>query len=200
MEGNAETCFAQHREVVGTIAHCNGLLQIDLLNLCNELEQFGLASAIDYLSYIVASQFAIFVDFKFVGIDIVNAIFLLNIFAKESESTTQDGNLIAIFLQDIHHSVNSFGEWEVLRNFAHHLDIETLEQLTALGKRLLEVYFSTHCRFCDGCYFVIYAMLASQFVDYFSLNQCRIHIEADEATHTAVHIVGLERAVDIEAA
>ena len=40
MEGDAKSGFAQHRQVVGSVAHGNGLCEVHLLHLCDKLQQF----------------------------------------------------------------------------------------------------------------------------------------------------------------
>ena len=101
---------------------------------------------------------------QFVGIDIVDAIFLLYILAKEGESSAQDSYLVTIFLQDIHEAVDSFGEGEILGYVSHYADIESLEQLASLREALLEVYLSSHGALRYGSHLFIDTMLASQFV------------------------------------
>ena len=63
MEGNAKSCLADHGEVVGAVANGNGLCQIDLLDLCNELEELSLALSIDNLADIATGEFSVVTDF-----------------------------------------------------------------------------------------------------------------------------------------
>lgn len=54
----------------------------------------------------MSSQFAVLANLQFVGIDIVDAVFALQILPEIGESTTEDGNLVAAGLQDGHQSVD----------------------------------------------------------------------------------------------
>ncbi len=74
MEGDAQSGFADHGQVVGTVTDGNGLCQIDLLYLGNEFQQLGLAVAVDNLADIAAGQLAVVTNLQFVGIDIIDAI------------------------------------------------------------------------------------------------------------------------------
>ena len=94
MESNAKTGLRNHGEIVGTITNGNGLGQVHLLYLRNELEQLCFTMTIDDFSDITSCQFSIVIDFQLVGIYIVNAIATLEIFSEIGESTTQNGNLI----------------------------------------------------------------------------------------------------------
>ena len=79
MEGDAQTSLRDHREVVGTIAHGNGLCQIHLLHLSNEFQKLCLTMTVNNLTHIVTSEFTILTDLEFVGIDIIDAITALQV-------------------------------------------------------------------------------------------------------------------------
>ena len=134
---------------------------------------------------------------QFVGIDIVNAIFLLNILSEEGESTAKNSYLVSILLEHIHHAVNALGEGEVLRYFSHDTHIKPLEQLASLCEALLEIYLAAHGSLRNGCHLFVDTVLAGQLVNDLCLNKCGIHVEANQAPHTPVHIVNLERAVNL---
>ena len=95
MEGDTESCLADHRQIVGAIAHSNGLGEVYLLYLCYQFQQFSLAMTIYNLAHIATRQFAILTDFQFVGIHIVDAVATLQLLVEIGKSTTEDGNLIA---------------------------------------------------------------------------------------------------------
>ena len=83
----------------------------------------------------------------------------------------------------------------MLGNVLHDADVETLQQGDATGKAFLEVYFATHGTLRNSTHLGTYAIALSQFVDTLCLDECRVHIEADESAHTSEHIVLLEREV-----
>ena len=62
MEGNAQSGLADHRQVVGTVAHGDGLSKVHLFHLSDELKQFGLAVSVDNLTHITASELVVVVD------------------------------------------------------------------------------------------------------------------------------------------
>lgn len=59
MECYAQTGFAQHRQVVGSVAYGNSLSKVNLLHLGYELEQFGLAVSVNYLANVASGEFAV---------------------------------------------------------------------------------------------------------------------------------------------
>ena len=87
MEGDAQSGEGEHGEVIGSVAHGNGLLQVNFLHLCDETEKLGLALSVDDVSEVTSSQFAVIPNLKFVGIDVVDAKFLLQVFSKEGKTT-----------------------------------------------------------------------------------------------------------------
>ena len=119
MEGNAQTGLRNHGEVVGTIAHGNGLCEVHFLNLCYELQQFGLSVAVDNLTDIMASQLAVLANLQFVGIDIVDTILTLQVFAEIGESTREDGYLVAAGFEYIHEPVDTLRDGQVFGNVRH---------------------------------------------------------------------------------
>ena len=87
MESDAESGFAEHWQVVGTVAHSNGLCQIHLLHLCYEFQKLSLAVSVNDFSYIASGKFSVLSDFEFVGINIVYAVFALEEFSEIRESS-----------------------------------------------------------------------------------------------------------------
>src|SRR3712207_9457662 len=95
VESDTQSGFRNHGKVVGTITNGDSLRQVYLFHLRDQLEQLGLAMAIDNLTHVVSRQFSVLVDFQFIGIYVVNAVPPLQIFAEIGESTAQDGDFIA---------------------------------------------------------------------------------------------------------
>ena len=83
----------------------------------------------------------------------------------------------------------------MLGNVLHDADVEAFQQGHATGKTLLEIDFATHGTLCDGTHLGTNTITLSQFVDTLRLDERRVHIETDEATHTPEHVVLLEREV-----
>ena len=73
VEGNAQSGLGDHRQVVGSVAHGDRLREVDFLYLCDELEQFCFALAVDYVTDIMSGEFPVFAYLQLVGIDIVDA-------------------------------------------------------------------------------------------------------------------------------
>ena len=86
MKSNAQSGYPQHRQVIGSVTYCNGLCYIHFLNLRYQTQQFRFAFAVHYIAEITSGQFAI-LYFQFIGIYIVNAVFLLEIMPEVSETT-----------------------------------------------------------------------------------------------------------------
>ena len=113
MECYAETGFAKHWQVVGSVAYGNGLCQIHLLYLGDELKEFGLAVSVYYLAYVASGEFAVVVNLQLIGIDIVDAVLALQELAEICESTAEDGNLVAATLEHSHQTVYTLGDRHV---------------------------------------------------------------------------------------
>ena len=196
MEGNAQTCFTQHRKVVGTIAYGNRLSNIHLLHLSYQFQKFRFALTIHNFAYIIARELTFFVYLQLIGIHIVNAPTLLQILAKVGESTRENGNLQSVALQHIHQAVGSLRDRQILCNLAHHTLVESFQQSHTLRETFLEINLSTHGTFRNRLHFVAHSRTHGKFINHLRLNQGGIHIEADESAHTTEHIVLLEREID----
>ena len=144
MEGNTESRLAKHRQVVGAVAHGNGLRHVHLLHLGNESQQLSLSATVHNLSQVASGKNTVLVNLQFVSIDIVDAVLLLKVFAEVREPTRKDGNLVTVALEHIHQSVHTLRDRQVLSNILHHSRVETLEQSHTLRKALLEVNLAPH--------------------------------------------------------
>ena len=60
---------------------------------------------------------------------------------------------------------------------------------------LLEIDFPSHCGFGDGAHFIADSCTLGKFIDALSFDECRVHVETNESSHSAVHIVVLERTI-----
>ena len=127
MESDAQSGFRNHRQVVRTVAHGNGLCQIHLLHLRNQFQQFGFPVSVHYLAHVATCQFAVLANLQFVGIDVVDTVLTLQVFTEIGESTRQDGNLIATSLQNTHQSVHTLRDGQVFGYVLHHTDIQSLQ-------------------------------------------------------------------------
>ena len=152
---------------------------------------------VDDVAQVAARQLAVLANLQFVGIDVVDAQLLLQVFAKESESARKEGNLVAIALQDHHQSLHALGHGQVFGNVLHHRDIEPLQQGDAPCETLLEVNLAAHGTLGDGAHLGTDAVALGQFVDTLGLDERGVHVEADESAHAAVHVVLLVGAVHI---
>ena len=83
--------------------------------------------SIHNLTHVATCQLAVLINFQFVGIDIIDAVFLLQVFTKIGESTTQNGNLVATSLQNRHQSVGTLGNGQVFGNILHHAYVQSLQ-------------------------------------------------------------------------
>ena len=109
MKSNTKSGFAKHRQVVGTIAYSNCLSKVHLLHLCNKLQKFGLALSVNNLAYISTRKLAVVVNLKFVGVNIIYAIFALQELAKVGKTTAKNRYLVSATLKHSHQTVHSFG-------------------------------------------------------------------------------------------
>ena len=75
---------------------------------------------------------------------------------------------------------------------AHHTHVKTFQKRHTFFETLAEVNLSTHGALCDGFHLVAHAGTHRQLIDHLGLNQGGIHIETNQSTHTAVHVVVLE--------
>ena len=83
--------------------------------------------AVDDFADIAAGEFAVIANLELVGIDVVDAVAALQVFAEIGEATAEDGNLVATALEDGHQSVGTLGNGQVLGNVLHDADVESLE-------------------------------------------------------------------------
>ena len=192
MEGDAQAGLVEHGKVVGAVPDGDGLGDIHLFRLGNQAQEVCLAAAVHHVAHVTAGEFAVLAYFQFVGIDIVNAIFALEILPEERESAAEDGNLVAAGFEDAHQAVRAFRDGQMLCDVPHHAHVQAFKQCHAFCKAFLEVNLSAHGAFRNGSHLVVHAVTAGQFVDALRLDERRVHIEADEAAHAAVHIVLLE--------
>ena len=197
MEGYAETCFAKHGKVVGSVAYGYGLCKVHLLNLSYEFEQFRLSFTVYYLSLIPSGELAVVTNFQLVGIDIVYSVFALQVFTEIGKTTAEDGNLISTPFQYRHQSIYSLRNGHGIGDILHDACVESLQQSHPAGKALPEVDLASHGTLRNGSYLRSDASPFGKLVYALRLNERRIHIEADETTHAAVHIVFLERKVNL---
>ena len=167
------------------------------LNLRYQAQQFGFALAVHYIAEITSGQFAV-LYFQFIGIDIVDTVFLLEITPEISETARKDGNLITVFLQNIHQAVNTFRNRQVLGNLLHDRLVQAFQQSHPLAEAFRKVYLSTHGTFRNSLYLLADTCTYGQFVYNLGLYQCRVHVKANKAAHTTIHIVQLERKVHFQ--
>ena len=99
VEGDAEARFAEHRQVVGAVAHGDGLGEVHPFSLGDELQEVRLPAAIHDFAQVTAGERAVLADFEFVGIDIVDAEPLAQVFPEESETAAEDGDLVTVGLE-----------------------------------------------------------------------------------------------------
>ena len=99
--------------------------------------------------------------------------------------------------QNKHQTVYTFCNRHVLSNLFHYACVKSFQQSHTSCKALLEVNLSTHGTLRYGFYLVSHSCTFCKFVDAFCLYECGIHIEADESAHTTVHVVTLEREVNL---
>ncbi len=85
MECYTKSCGGKHRQIVSSIADRNSLRNVHILHLSYQFQQFGFPAAVDNLTEIAPGQFSVN-DFKFIGIDIVKTIFLLEIISEIGET------------------------------------------------------------------------------------------------------------------
>ena len=125
MEGNTQSGLTDHGQVVGSVAHGNGLCQIHLLHLCYQFQQLSLAVPVNYLAYIPACQFAVVTYFgeylqRKYGIDYV--------YANELE-IGDDGKLTGRYVGEI---VDGHRKAELLKLIAQ-VEKVNLAQTIAVG-------------------------------------------------------------------
>ncbi len=86
MEGDSQPGQREHGQVVGPVTHGNGLGQVYLFHLCDEPEQLCLATAVHHLAQVASREVSGLVYLQLVGIDIIYAELLLQVFPEEGES------------------------------------------------------------------------------------------------------------------
>ena len=102
MEGYAQSRCGEHRQVVCTIADSDGLADVDLLQLGDELEELRLTLSVDHLTDISPGQLPVRTDLEVIGIDVVEVKEVLEVITEVGEATAEDGDLKADTLEDMH--------------------------------------------------------------------------------------------------
>ena len=85
MEGDTQSRSGEHRKVVCTVAHGDGLAEIHLFHLCDEAEQLCLALSVDNFAHKASGQTTV-LDFQLVGINVINAEAARQVLTEECES------------------------------------------------------------------------------------------------------------------
>ena len=197
MESDSKAGNSQHGQVVGTVAHSNSLRNIHFLHLSYQTQQLCLTLTVDYITEIAAGQFAI-LYFQLVGIHIVYTVLLLEVLPEVGKPSRKNSYLVTVFLQNIHQAIHTFRNGKILCNLLHHGLIQSFQQSHSFAKALDEIYLTTHGTFGNGLHLVAHTCTYGQFINHFRFNQRRVHIEANEAAHPAVHIVQLEREIHFQ--
>ena len=166
MKGNAKTGNSQHRKIISSIPNSNGLSDIYFFYLSDQSQQFRFTLSIYHISQITPRQLAVY-NLKFIGIYIINTVFLLQILSKVGETSRKDSNLITILLQNIHQAIHPFSYWQTLGNFLHYRFVQSFQQCNPLTKTFRKVNFSPHGTFRNCFYFSTYTGTYSKFVNYF---------------------------------
>ena len=195
MEGDAQTREVEHRQVVRPVADGHRLRDVDRLELAQQPQQLGLAAPVDDLADVAAREAAV-LDLEFVGVDVVEAVFLAQVVAEVGEAAREDRRLVAHALEDGHHAFEPLGDGKVAGNVLHDRDVEPLEQGDALREALAEVDLAAHGAGRDLADPVADAGPFGQFVDHLRLDERRVHVEADQAAAAAVDVVLLEGDVE----
>jgi len=112
-------------------------VDVDLLELAQQAQQFGLAAPVDHLADIAPRELAL-LDLQLVGIYVVESVFLAQVVAEIGEPAREDRRFIAHTLEDRHHALQPFGDGQVTGYFLHDRDVEPLEQGHALGEAFAE--------------------------------------------------------------
>ena len=190
MEGYSQSGCREHRQVVCAVAYCYSLGYINLLYLCQQSEQFGLAFSVNYLAKVSSGEFSVFY-FKFICVNIVYSEFAFQMLAEVSKSSGKYRYLVSVVFQYKHQSFHSFRDRQIFGYFLHYTFVQAFQQCNPLGETFLEVYFSTHRAFGYGFDLFAHSGTFRQFVYTFCLYQRRVHIETNQSSHTAVHVVKL---------
>ena len=94
VKGDTQSSDFEHGQIICSVADRDDLFEADVFSFGDLLQQFGLALAVDDLTRYAAGHPAI-LDFQFVGVEIVDAEFFLEVVAEVGETAGHDSRFIA---------------------------------------------------------------------------------------------------------
>ena len=196
-EGYTEAGDSEHRQVVGTVADGNGLLHLQTFLACQLSEQVGFALRID--DRLDRHARALAVDhFQFVGEHVVDTQLGLQLLGEVGEATGEDGGLVTQALEFGEQGLGTFGQAQRRTDLVQHADIQALEQRQALLEAGTKIQLATHGPLGDFRDLLADTGGLGQFVDHFSLDQRRVHIEHRQTAIAAEQRVLLEGDIDVQ--
>ncbi|RMN53866.1 hypothetical protein ALQ58_05440 [Pseudomonas syringae pv. apii] len=196
-ERNTQPGNGQHRQVIGTVADCDGLLQTQAFLVRKFAQQVSLALSIDDRLDGHAGDFAID-HFQFVGIHVIDAQLRLQLFGEISEATGQDRGLVTQPFELGEQRFSAFGQPQRSADFIQHADVQPLEQRQTLLEALAEIQFAAHCPLGNLGNLLADACGLGQLVDHFGLDQRRVHVEHRQTPVAAEQRILLEGDIDIQ--
>ena len=195
MKSNTQPGDADHWQIVGTVAHGNGLLQADIFHRGDGFKDFSFSGAVDDIAVNISGDFSVF-ELKHVGKNIVQPQFVLQVFTEKVKTAGYDANLVAQFFQGPDHTLGAFGKDQIMGDLSQDPDIEAFEQGNAPGETFFEVDFAVH----GGCgnlgHLVAHTGVFSQDINHFTLDQGGIHIKHHQSAGMAIDIVDMKGNVD----
>ncbi len=195
IEGDSETGFFQHGNVVGTVSHCDDLVEMDSLLLGDQFEKIRLALGIDD-GRANLSGTDVLIEDQMVGLGIVNPEARLQTIGDAAESPADQGDTIAEILEN---SDQLFGPRCELGAFEHGVDLGTSQppkQADSSFESIGEGKSSSHGFVRDSRYFLVNSKLAGELINDFGLDQRRVHVKNNESLGPTVKALGLQRHVD----
>ena len=196
-EGDAEPGEAEHRQVVGSITHGDGLLQAQSFLLRQLAQQIGLALGIDDRLDRHAGDLAVF-DLQLVGEYVVDAQLGLQLLGEIAEAAGEDRRLVAQALELGEQHLGTLGQAQAGADIGQHVFRQPLEQRQALLEAGAEIQFAAHRALGDLRHLLANASGLGQLVDDLGLDQRRVHIEHGQATVAPVDRIALEGDIDVQ--
>ena len=192
--GDAEAGNAQHRNIVRTITHGDGLRQGQPFAGHQLTQQRRLALTVNHLANHTACELAV-PRFEPVGVHHIDAQPSAQSLTNVLKSAGKNRCAITVTPEGTHQALGAFRQLNRVCDPVQQFNAGASEQRHPTTKALLKIQLAAHRRRCNRRHLRANAVSGGKFVDHLALNERRVHIKGDQTPIAAIHIVSLHRDV-----
>ncbi len=190
VEGDPQTGYGQHVEIVGPVTHRHHLRRADALGGSDLFEKSGLARSVDEFAGQAPGEDTV-LDVEGVGQRIIDAQLGSQVIGEPGEAGGDDGGLHPHALQRPDEGAGSGGNADPRRDPTQSLLVETFEQGYPLSQRPFEVDLPSQGRGCDLGHPMADTSFLGEQVDHLVLDECRVDVEDHQSLGSPLQALGL---------